>query len=174
MNRGGVVNYNAAAQAPDQERIYYQNLAWEMTKLNPVTGVGCCQFLTKVEGISSGQPQHPLQTVHNIYLLISAEMGLPALTVFLIFLGNLAFRLIKTLNGLSILLLSILSYFLLIGCCDHYLLFEAHGRVMFFMTLALMTAAGRLRFELPQLELFSSEPEENSCKPEDIQTANHC
>ena len=174
MNRGGIVNYNAAAQGPDQERIYYQNLAWEMTKLNPLTGVGCSQFLTKVEDVTPGQSQQSLQTVHNIYLLISAEMGLPALMVFLIFIGSIAFRLIKALNGLSILLLSILSYFLLIGCCDHYLLFEAHGRVMFFMTLALMTAAGRLGFKLPELELFSSEPEVNGSKPKNIQTAKHC
>lgn len=174
MNRGGIVNYNAFAKAPDQERLYYQNLAWEMTKLHPLTGVGYSQFLTRVEDVSSGQSKHPLQTVHNIYLLISAEMGLPALIVFLIFIGSLAFRLLKALNVLSILLLSILSYFLLIGCCDHYLLFEVHGRVMFFMTMAFITAGERLGFKLPQLHLFSSQPNKESCKPNDIQATDNC
>ncbi len=61
--------------------------SWEMIKQNPLLGVGPGNFQTvMVANNYTGVASHFLYPVHNLYLLLTSELGLPALSFFMIFL----------------------------------------------------------------------------------------
>lgn len=140
LQRGGVINYNQLASSSDSDRIIYQNISFEMIKEHPIKGVGFNHFHLKMEEMNSqGKSPNISQIVHNIYLLIAAEMGIPALLIFLSFIISLVWRAIKQgLNSTSITLLSIFLFLLWIGLCDHYPFTGQHGKIMLFVAAGLL------------------------------------
>lgn len=135
VHRGGVFNYNAAAQASDQGRIAYQKVAAAMIRDHPVFGVGFYNFFLFVgEYVKEGA----LSIVHNIYLLIAAETGLVGLALFAAFIGAVVW---KGWQGRddpkTAAMLCLCIAFAAIGFCDFYLIFHQQGRLMLFLAAGL-------------------------------------
>ncbi|MDE3056168.1 MAG: O-antigen ligase family protein [Verrucomicrobiota bacterium] len=132
LSRGGVFNYNSPAKESDSMRLVYQEKALNTIKEHPFFGVGFGQL-----PLQSASQNH--SEVHNIYLYLAAESGLPALLLFLLFLASLARQIffspptpyLRTLASLLLL-------FLFIGGCDFYPLYSQQGRLFLFLSLALM------------------------------------
>jgi hypothetical protein len=88
--RGGVINYNAAAQGSDQIRIEHQNTALKIIQNNPLLGLGFAQFSERAG------PYFPpdmnsyarLTAPHNIFLFLACETGLISLAAFLLFASS--------------------------------------------------------------------------------------
>lgn len=161
--RGGVFTYNHLTQKADQSRLFYQNLSLQMIKKHPWLGVGYFQFSYRSpEFLPEDTPPHRFRSgVHNIYLLLSAETGLISLTAFLLFLWELlraAVRAEKT--PLLITFLSLFIALLFIGLCDFYPLLFHQGRLLFFLTAALLSClsyqkspqASKVDLERPELQ----------------------
>jgi O-antigen ligase len=83
-------------------RIPLMKVAWTMIKANPIIGVGLNNY-TEVDQEYDTTPENittffPLP-VHNIYLQLAAEIGIPGLLFFLWFLGSIYYRSIKYMNN---------------------------------------------------------------------------
>jgi O-antigen ligase len=144
LERTGVVSYGTSNQEAISDRLLFQNISLRMIKQHPLTGVGYLNFVNQMENYSKTKLQdYQLQPVHNVYLLIAAESGLPALILFLLFVGLIVYKAIrnKALNPLSLVLLSIFIGFLFINLFDHYLWTIQQGRLMFFTVAGLLVAS---------------------------------
>lgn len=133
--RGGIINYNNTAKQSDKTRIDAQQTALEMIKDHPLSGVGFQQFTSVAKTYGN-----PIGT-HNIYLFIWSEMGLVALLSFLGFILSIllsAYRAPFTPQIAS--LLSIFIAFLFIGCCDFYPFLFQQGKLMLFISSALLAS----------------------------------
>ncbi len=138
--RGGIVNYNEVTSNADQERIIYQNIAWEMFKDHPIIGGGFNNYQILSRDYAPENNSSVLfAKVHNIYLLILAETGLMGATAFLLFLISLFRRVLKrSEDEMTRAALSIFAGFLFIGLCDFYFLHTHHGKCLFFLFAALL------------------------------------
>ena len=78
---------SAASVISNQERLKYAVVGFALIREHPLGGVGLEQFARayREETRSVDGPDDP----HNAYLLIASELGLPALALFLVFLGAL-------------------------------------------------------------------------------------
>jgi O-antigen ligase len=94
--RGGIASYGEAtiSAASDASRMEYMDLAFNMIKAHPWWGVGFDQFPVAAGFWTPGSPGLPL--VHNVFLKIGAESGLPALFAFSAFLALLFKNSLKT------------------------------------------------------------------------------
>ncbi|PIR96688.1 MAG: hypothetical protein COT91_05515 [Candidatus Doudnabacteria bacterium CG10_big_fil_rev_8_21_14_0_10_41_10] len=146
LERGGVVSHGTTNERSISERILYQKISVEMIKQNPLTGVGYKNFVMVMDDYSPQKLQsNQHQPVHNIYLLIAAETGLPALIIFLIFIITILKQAWwNRKDPLIITLLSIFIGFLFIGLFDHYLLTIQQGRLMFFLTAGLLAVSSKI------------------------------
>lgn len=123
-------------------RIFYNKMAVEMIKENPVLGIGIGSFVnysqkypayiraaSKVAGTWIYQP------VHNLYLLITTEMGVLGGIIFLGFLITVLIKGIKNNRGEFLFLF---ISFLILASLDHYFWTLQSGGIMFWLALALM------------------------------------
>jgi hypothetical protein len=132
----------------DAGRIKAQNLASSLIKKHPVTGVGLGNFS---KAASSLIGKNFSIMIHNIYLLIGAEMGLWALLFFLGFVLSPFYLIQKKYLSLEILmLLSCFVAFLTIGLCDFYPFTLQAGMIPFFILAALFTAVGKMQKEIAE------------------------
>ncbi len=144
--RGGIISSTAVNKGADQERISYQSDALSMIRAHPLHGVGFHNYVAKLPEYSS-DPHSDLRplVVHNIFLLIAAELGLPALFLFLALWALLLNRaLIHRRDATTCLFGALLFSLLFYGCCDVFLLSEQQGQLILFFTLGtayLSTAA---------------------------------
>lgn len=90
------------------------------------------------------------QPIHNLYLLVASEAGIPALFVFIVFLFVLGIRVFKTFwkgrNSYSVALvctLGIFGAFLVLGLSDHYFWDLVSGRLMFWLVLGLLIGVNK-------------------------------
>ncbi len=127
VHRGGIVNYNEAAQKGDSIRIAQQNIALKMIKTHPLLGIGFSQFSARSPEYFP--PRIDSETAktgaHNIFLFLASETGLISLAAFLLFLSTLS----RTDPSLT----PILILFLFVGCCDLYPIVFQQGRLLFFL-----------------------------------------
>jgi O-antigen ligase len=136
--RGGIINYNITSQQSDQIRLDAQHTAIEMIKDHLFTGVGFQQFSKAAAAYGN-----PVGT-HNIYLFLCSEMGLFAFIAFLGFLVSILIQAIKVPFTPEIAsLLSIFIAFLFIGGCDFYPILFQQGKLMLFLTAALLVSQTR-------------------------------
>jgi O-antigen ligase len=116
-------------------RSWLAKQAVEMIREHPFTGVGAGSFTLKLsEYAMEGAPIEP---VHNMLLLATAELGVPgliAITGVVISLGRI---IIKTQTPRSILASAALIGLGVISLFDHYLWTVAPGRIMLGLTLGL-------------------------------------
>ncbi len=133
LQRGGIVNYNETARNSDQVRIIAQSTAIEMIKDHPVSGVGFQQFSNVAESYGNKTG------AHNIYLFICSEMGIVALLAFLGFIAIVLRGALRSpFSPEMASLLSVFIAFLFIGGCDFYPITFQQGKLMFFITAALI------------------------------------
>jgi O-antigen ligase len=145
-------------------RTIYSGIALKSIYSHPFFGIGPGNFtyLFYSDGYSSGISTWDIQPVHNLYLLIASEIGLPGLILFLLFiflnlkLAGLAFlqNLKPTTNKNSLnkhpldkkfsfkkmtdnLFYSLFLGFLLLGLFDHYFWTLLQGQIIFWLALAL-------------------------------------
>ncbi len=73
-----------------EERGLYNNLALSMIKKSPILGVGMGNFVARMGEFTPAELQPwQYQPVHNIYLLILAELGVIGLILFAFFIFNI-------------------------------------------------------------------------------------
>lgn len=138
--RGGIVNYNALARDSDEGRLVYQESAFAKWKEHPLLGIGFHQYLVNMK-----EHQEKGDVVHNIYLLIATENGLLGLGAFLCFVSSLVWDAWKKRpDAISVTLLSIFLFLLLTGCCHYDLIKTQHGRLMFFISAALLACYDKM------------------------------
>jgi O-antigen ligase len=72
------------------ERVLYLDVSRETILTNPVTGIGIGQFVLNMQNFKNLDLETwQFQPVHNVFLLIWAELGIVGLFVFIIFLWKL-------------------------------------------------------------------------------------
>lgn len=137
LYRGGILNYNTCSATSDMIRISLQNVSLKMIQDHAITGVGFQQFSSSSLPYLSPN-EYPAGT-HNIYLFLTAEMGIfagLALLIFICIIGN-AIRKASFSPKLASLI-SLFIGFLFIGGCDFYPILYQQGKLMFFIISALL------------------------------------
>jgi len=148
-----------SGQADDysiQGRMWYTELAYSMIRDNPDFGVGPGLFSFQIgDYVNLGDTVEwwQYQPVHNVFLLIGAELGITCMLLFAVFLGwiiALAFIALKKREGLNKLLLSasLIALFglIIIMQFDHYLWTLQQGSLLFWLILGMTaTASTKLR-----------------------------
>ena len=109
------------------ERIALSKAALQMVFSHPVFGVGLGNFISSLPSLDISI----LQPVHNMYLLVAAELGIPGFLIFASFL----FFLLKKIRSLPLLLA--LSSLLFIGLFDHYFFTLQQGQLLFAVVIGL-------------------------------------
>ncbi len=145
LHRGGVMNYNLWVQHSDHVRQVQQETGKKIVKDHSIFGVGFTQFSERSSTYLQGLPQYIRVTApHNIFLFLACETGLISLGAFLLFLGNLFYRFLKSdFTPEPVLFFSLLSGFLFIGLCDFYPILFQQGKLMFFLIAASLVANTR-------------------------------
>ena len=119
-------------------RVQLNKIALEMTRQNPLIGVGLNNFIPQLPHYwSTPESVRFLQPVHNIFLLVAAETGLVGLLIFLWFL-ILTYR--RLLHCYLATLLIALSAILALGLFDHYWLTLQQTQLLFTIILGLAWA----------------------------------
>lgn len=78
-----------------QERISYNRAAVSMISQNPIFGLGPGESVLHMEQfLTPNSKPWEVQPIHNYYLLLAAEIGLPAALLFLLYLGLTLKRLV--------------------------------------------------------------------------------
>lgn len=128
-------------------RMEYAKIGVSQLTSHPLIGVGVGSGVS--EGISEGRyAAHGMshnwehQPVHNLYLLIAAEIGVLGAAGFLVFVGIIKWRLLRQKGSIeAVFALSLLSGLLVFGFFDHFLWDLQPGRFMLWLAVALALAA---------------------------------
>ncbi len=119
------------------ERLDYFNQAWQLIKNHPFLGVGLGNYTLSVhDEINSNLKSWDYQPVHNIYLLILAELGFVGLLLWLALIIFLIKKLPVTRYPLLITLL-------IIGLFDHYLWTLYFGVILFWSVFGVLNKGSR-------------------------------
>lgn len=112
-----------------------------MIKDHPLFGVGLHNFLPSISHIQKPlSPTLYLQPVHNIFLLITAEIGIIGFAFFLWFMYKTYNRLFHIRSNSRNTLILLLSVILILGLFDHYWLTLQQGQLLFALILGLCWA----------------------------------
>lgn len=117
------------------ERLDQYSEARQIIKSRPWFGVGIGNYTTALSQFKPDQPAYSYQPVHNLWLLVWAEMGLFGLVIFISMLLILFFRSIQTENIFG---LGLLVGFLVVGFFDHYLWTQYAGMIIFWLGLTFL------------------------------------
>jgi hypothetical protein len=135
-----------------EERNLYNNVSREIIFAHPFRGVGIGQFVFEEYRLHETFQGWQYQPVHNVYLLISSELGLIGFILYFIiivsyFLKYFGYNAIikKTLTWPYICML---ITFLSIGFFDHYLWDIEQGLIIFFIPFLLLLLSCHLEPEL--------------------------
>lgn len=126
------------------ERVFYFNISKQIMYLIPF-GIGLGNFTLLMSDFTSAKlAPWDFQPVHNIYMLITNEIGVFGFIVFVLLLLSFAVLIflkmkksIANTRNLGAVLLSILTAICIIGLFDHYLVSLYHGQVLLFLMLAI-------------------------------------
>ena len=111
------------------ERLNYFGEAWQLIKNHPLTGVGLGNYTLSIHNdINPDLQSWSYQPVHNIYLLILAELGIIGFILWLVLIFLLIKKIPITNYQLPITLL-VISLF------DHYLWTLYFGIILFWLVL---------------------------------------
>jgi len=120
-------------------RVFYNKASYQIVKTSPFTGIGLGSFMVKLKAMYPNLENWQYQPVHNIYLLITSEVGIFGLIAFLLFLF---FFLIQYLppgvqkpEVSTFIILA--SLFLTLGLFDHFFLTINQGILMFWLVLGI-------------------------------------
>ncbi|MFH1412643.1 MAG: O-antigen ligase family protein [bacterium] len=119
------------------ERISYIKNAKELIKNHPLTGVGIGNYgLAVNKEIDDRQVSYWYQPVHNVFLLIWAEVGIISLLFYLVLFIYLITQTIK--KHCTSLSFSLLSAFFVIMMFDHWLWSLHFGQLLLWIILAMV------------------------------------
>lgn len=141
--RGGIVNYNDLARGSDEIRKYHQKKSTDIILDHPFLGVGFSQFsIGAAPYFEKNKSSYIKATApHNIYLFLLSETGFISLAAFLLWIAILlanAFRGPKNIETATFS--AMFLTFLCIGFCDFYPILFQQGKLMFFLSGALLVA----------------------------------
>lgn len=123
------------------QRIAYHKIAGLVTEDHPWLGIGVGQFVWNMFDSFRDYPAYFYQPVHNIYLLISSEIGLLGAAAFGLFIFCLIRSSIPS-TGLKLLwrhsFLLVAVSMLVMGLLDHFLWTIQQGQIMLWLTLAFL------------------------------------
>ncbi|MBN1494215.1 O-antigen ligase family protein [Candidatus Peregrinibacteria bacterium] len=122
------------------ERVFYFNLGKAILFAAPF-GIGIGNFTLVMQNFTNAKiAPWDFQPVHNIYMLMVNEIGIPGLVVFsaaIITFGIYLFRKIKKTHSfqkqLNVILLCSLGAYIVLGMFDHYLFSLYQGLVLTFL-----------------------------------------
>jgi hypothetical protein len=138
FERGGVVSYNSVTQGSDVFRLTLQDVGISMMRLHPLLGVGFNNYYVAIQTFVEAQQVAPMY-VHNIYLLLGAEVGILGLLPFMAFCLAVLKRGWDSRQSPAIQIsLVIFIAFLGIGLVDFYPLFSQQARMILFLSAALL------------------------------------
>ncbi len=139
--RGGIFNYNSAAQDSDLTRLEGIKSAIEIVKKFPLTGVGFSNY----DKAAKVYFKRPVPVMHNIYLSLAAEIGILGFIFFTLFILSTFIRGWQyRKNPLFKGLLSMYIGFLFIGGCDGYPLFFHQARPLFFLIAGILQSFSKM------------------------------
>jgi O-antigen ligase len=120
----------------------YSNFSQQIIQNNSLLGIGMGQFSSYFETVNPyNLDKWDIQPVHNMYLLITSEVGLIGLALILLFFLNKAdFRFFK-----NPLLAFLFLAFLIIAFFDHYFWTLPQGQFILWLTLALLVSWGKMK-----------------------------
>ncbi len=138
INRGGIIGTSAISRGADLNRTAHHTECIAIAKNNPTKGVGLDQYHVKKRIDILGYS-------HNIYLLIAAEVGIFGLFGFVIYFGSVLFFSFfkREMDLYSISLFSLIIAFLFIGMCDFYLYKCQEGKLMLYVSAALLSCTSK-------------------------------
>ena len=116
-------------------RAWLNQEATNMIREQPLTGAGIGSFIIQLAG-RAGEG-YVIEPVHNIFLLASAELGIPGLLLITALTILFAYHLSITQNPSAILAGATITGLGVIGLFDHYLWTLAPGRLMLGLMLGL-------------------------------------
>jgi len=122
-------------------RIFYNKVSHQIIKTSPFLGVGLGNFIIRLKEIYPDLENWQYQPVHNIYLLISSEIGILgfiAFILFLIFLLRANFLKAKIYNLKFFMFYFLCFTFLGIALFDHFFFTINQGVLMFWLALGIM------------------------------------
>ena len=116
-------------------RSWFNKQAWKMIRQHPLTGVSVGSFTLKLADFA---PQDAsIEPVHNIPLLIGAELGIPGLILVIGVFLSIAYLSVGAQSPKSIISSAMLAGLGIISLFDHYLWSLAPGRIMLALALGL-------------------------------------
>ncbi|HAV76831.1 MAG TPA: hypothetical protein DCX53_05685 [Anaerolineae bacterium] len=116
-------------------RSWLTEQALNMTLAHPLTGVGIGSFIIELAGYAiEGAIIEP---VHNLFLLVSSELGIVGLLLFLGLYFIIAMNIIEARTPKAIMVGATLTGLGIISIFDHYLWTLAPGRIMLGLALGL-------------------------------------
>ncbi len=128
-----------------QRRAQLHQISIQMTRTHPLFGVGWNNFTAEMEKYGYVQSTvRFLQPVHNVFLLLIAEMGIIG------FLICLAW--IYLLLRLPAAYLPVFSAFSILGSLDHYLGTITTGRMLLFLVVFILFQSIRQRHSLSKVD----------------------
>ncbi|MFC1655348.1 O-antigen ligase family protein [Patescibacteria group bacterium] len=125
------------------DRVFYFNISKQMMYAIPF-GIGLGNFTLLMSDFTSAKlAPWDFQPVHNIYMLITNEMGVFGFIVFVLLLVSFAVLIFlamkkadKHKRNLGAILISLLTALCIIGLFDHYLISLYHGQALLFLMFA--------------------------------------
>jgi len=116
------------------QRVQLIKVAIQMIRTAPVVGVGLNNFIVRLPDFWTVQSIYWLQPVHNIFLLVAAEIGLAGLLVFLWFLY---LTIARAYRGQKFIILYSLFVILFLGLFDHYWFTLQQAQLLFSLIIGL-------------------------------------
>jgi O-antigen ligase len=116
-------------------RFWQDQQAIGMIKKSPIIGVGIGSFILELSKTAIAGA--PIEPVHNLPLLVTAELGIAGIILILSICALVARRVIRSKSSQAILAGAMLAGLGMIGVFDHYLWTLAPGRIMLGLVLGL-------------------------------------
>ena len=116
-------------------RFWLDRQAISMIQNHPVAGTGIGSFI--LELAESSVEGAPIEPVHNLFLLITAELGLVGFILLTILCVSVALTIFKSTSPQGILAGALVTGLGMISLFDHYLWTLAPGRIMLGLALGL-------------------------------------
>jgi O-antigen ligase len=116
-------------------RSWLAEQAWDTIQKHPLAGIGIGSFV--LELATTSMEGAPIEPVHNIFLLVTAELGLPGAILLLALCLLVVKAIVRSKSPPAILAGALVTGLGMINLFDHYLWTIAPGRVMLGLTLGL-------------------------------------
>ena len=137
---GNTLNFEKFVLQPFSERIEYNLIAVETIYDNLLFGVGNGNFVSVMTDHSETQLEKwQFQPIHNIYLLIAAEVGLIGFLLFFLFIYTIAKSVPRGTSIGNSMPTALFIGLLIIGIFDHYLWDIQQGSLIFWIGLGLLS-----------------------------------